>query len=173
MDQQQIEDIFNRTFAGLALFYRDCELSQDLLDKYHAGQILQERGFTDATYKGGGVSTNLRYLIASAHAKDISALVPQMEEYGLVMIQSGAYFKVVDIQKTAGKTQILLLEIPEDTVDFFKANSSNIEEQIIAKAKENFNTNVHAEPIPCLLKQEWKDRTALPLGMSKSGEFFI
>lgn len=173
MDQQQIEDIFNRTFAGLSLFYRDCELSQNLIDKYQVGQIIQERGFTDATYKGGGLATNLRYLIASAHAKDVAALVPQMEEYGLVMLSSQSFFKVLDILKVENKTQILLLEIPEDTVEFFENNSSNIEEQIIEKAKENFNAKVNSEPIPCLLNQEWKDRTALPLGMSDSGEFFI
>lgn len=173
MDQHQIEDIFNRTFAGLSLFYRDCELSQDLIDKYEVGQVIQERGFTDATYKGGGLTANLRYLIASAHAKDISALVPQMEEYGLVMLSSQSFFKVLDISTIEYKTQIFLLEIPKDTVEFFQNNSSNIEEQIIKKAKENFIDKVNVTPIACLLNQEWKDRTSSPLGMSESGELFL
>ncbi|APA91059.1 MULTISPECIES: hypothetical protein [Myroides] len=173
MDKQQIEEIFNMTFAGLALFYRDCELSQELIDKYHIGQIIQERGFTDATYKGGGLTTNLRYLIASAHAKDVAALVPQMEEYGLVMIQSGAYFKVLDIHTIDNKTQIVLLHIAEETKEFFATNSSNIEEQIVQKAREGFELKLHTQPTPCLQTEEWIDRTALPMGMSDTGEFFI
>ncbi|MGL4582129.1 MAG: hypothetical protein ACRCVU_04000, partial [Flavobacterium sp.] len=169
----QIEEIFNMTFAGLALFYRDCELSQDLISNYHIGQIIQERGFTDATYKGGGLTTNLRYLIASAHAKDVAALVPQMEEYGLVMIQSAAYFKILDIHTIDNKTQIVLLHIAEETKEFFAANSSNIEDQIVQKAREGFTAKVHTAPIPSLQAQEWIDRTALPIGMSDTGEFFM
>ena len=173
MDKQQIEEIFNMTFAGLALFYRDCELSQNLINKYQIGQIIQERGFTDATYRGGGLATNLRYLIASAHAKDVAALVPQMEEYGLVMIQSGAYYKVLDTYQVGDQTQVTLLHIAEETVDFFKENSSNIEEQIVQKAREGFEAKRNTQPIPCLQNPEWIDRTALPMGMSDTGELFI
>lgn len=173
MDKHQIEEIFNQTFAGLSLFYRDCELSQDLINKYQIGQIIQERTFADASYKGGGLATNLRYLIASAHVKDISALVPQMEEYGHVMLQSGAYFKVIDIYEVDNKTQITLLHIAEETIEFFTANSSNIEEQIVSKAREGFAAKVHTAPIPSLQAQEWIGRTALPIGMSDTGEFFM
>lgn len=170
MDKQQIEEIFNMTFAGLSLFYRDCELSQNLINKYQIGQIIQERGFTDATYKGGGLATNMRYLIASAHAKDVAALVPQMEEYGLVMIQSGAYYKVLDTYQVGGQTQVTLLHIAEETVDFFKENSSNIEDQIASKAREVFLTKLKMDVISCLQNPEWIERTAAPLGMSDSGE---
>ncbi|MTG97002.1 MULTISPECIES: hypothetical protein [Myroides] len=170
MDKQQIEEIFNMTFAGLSLFYRDCELSQNLINKYQIGQIIQERGFTDATYKGGGLATNMRYLIASAHAKDVAALVPQMEEYGLVMIQSGAYYKVLDTYQVGGQTQVTLLHIAEETVDFFKENSSNIEDQIASKAREGFLTKLKMDVISCLQNPEWIERTAAPLGMSDSGE---
>jgi hypothetical protein len=71
MDNKKVEEIYNQTFAGLTLFYRDTTLSETLISKYHVGQILTERGFTDMSYKGGGLATNFRYLIASAHAKDL------------------------------------------------------------------------------------------------------
>ncbi|WP_010254072.1 hypothetical protein [Myroides injenensis] len=173
MDKQQIEEIFNETFAGLALFYRDCHLDQEVISNYKIGQIIQEKGYTDASYLSGGPSENIRYVIASAHAKDISALVPQMEQYGYVMLKSNSYFKVLDIFKLENKTQILLLEIPEQTVDFFSNNSSNIEEQIIEKAREKFKSIITLEPHPALQTKEWIERTSAPLGMNENGEFTI
>lgn len=173
MDKQQIEEIFNETFAGLALFYRDCQLSEELISNYKIGQIIQEKGYTDASYLKGGLSDNLRYLIASSHAKDISSLVPQMEQYGYVMLKSNSYFKVLDIFKLENKTQILLLEIPEQTVDFFSNNSSNIEEQIIEKARESFKAISSLDPHVNLQTTEWKERTSTPIGMNDNGELFI
>src|SRR5689334_25221514 len=104
MDNKQIEEIYNQTFGGLTLFYRDTTLSEDLISKYRVGQILNERGFTDMSYKGGGLASNLRYLIASAHAKDISAISPDSAIFGHVVLRSNAWFKLLDIYKIGDKT---------------------------------------------------------------------
>ena len=61
MNNKQIEEIYNQTFGGRTLFYRDTTLPDHLISKYTVGQILTERGFTDMSYRGGGISTNLRY----------------------------------------------------------------------------------------------------------------
>lgn len=127
MDTKQIEKIYNQTFSGLTLFYRDTELPESLISKYEVGQILQERGFTDMSYKGGGLTSNFRYLIASAHARDVSAINPDSAEYGHVMLQDNSCFKVLDIYKIGDKTQVFLLEIPENTTEFFKTHSSSVE----------------------------------------------
>ena len=82
MNNTQIEGIYNQTFGGLALFYRDTTLSENLISKYQIGQILIERGFIDITAKGGGLATNLRYLIASANAKDVSLMMPETLDCG-------------------------------------------------------------------------------------------
>lgn len=76
MGNKEIEDIYNQTFGGLTLYYRDTTLSDILSSKYQVGQILTERGFTDISFKGGGLATNFRYLIASANGKDLSAFNP-------------------------------------------------------------------------------------------------
>ena len=71
----QIEKILNDTFPGLTLFYRDTNLSNDLILKYKPGQIIQEKAFVDISYRGGGLTTNFRYLIASSNAKNIEEQV--------------------------------------------------------------------------------------------------
>lgn len=172
MDNKQIEEIYNQTFGGLTLFYRDTTLSENLISKYSVGQILTERGFTDMSYKGGGLTTNFRYLIASANAKDLSAFNPDSAKFGHVLLSSNAFFKVLDIYKIGDKTQVFLLEIPETAVAFFASATSNIEEDITKKARESFDTKINAEPIIELQTKEWKDRTEFPIGMNDKGEFF-
>ncbi|MBZ0244226.1 MAG: hypothetical protein K8F24_13485, partial [Bacteroidales bacterium] len=126
MDNEQIEEIYNQTFPGLRFFYRDTNLSENLISKYAVGQILTERGFTDMSFKCGGTATNCRYLIASANAKDVSAINPDAAKFGHVLLSANAFFKVLDIYKIGNKTQIFILEIPETAVDFFESTDSNI-----------------------------------------------
>lgn len=172
MDKIQLDEIYNQTFSGLALFYRDTNLPEELISKYTVGQILQERGFTDMTFKVGGLTTNLRYLIASAQATDLSAFNPVSANFGLCLLPAGAFFKVLDIYRIGDKTQIFMLDIPAAAVGFFTVGSTNIEDGIIKKARENFETNFNAPPVPELQADEWKQRTEFPVGMSDKGEFF-
>lgn len=172
MDNKQIEEIYNQTFGGLTLFYRDTTLSENLVSKYFVGQILTERGFTDMSYKGGGLTTNFRYLIASANAKDLSAFNPDSAKFGHVLLPSNAFFKVLDIYKIDNKTQIFLLEIPATAVDFFASATSNIEEDITKKARESFENKVNSNAIAELQTQEWKEKTEFPIGMDDKGNFF-
>lgn len=172
MDNNQIEEIYNNTFAGLTLFYRDATLSESLISKYKVGQILNERGFTDMSYKGGGLTTNFRYLIASSKAKNMGAINIESAKSGHVLLSSNAFFKVLDIYKIGDKTQVFLLEIPANAIDFFAGVTSNIEEDITAKARESFEVKINSEPIPELQTIEWKERTEFPIGMTDKGEFF-
>ncbi len=172
MDNKQIEEIFNQTFPGLALLYRDVELSIDLVSKYKVGQIVHERGFTDTSKFGGGPTTNLRYLIASAYGRDLSMFDPKAAKFGLILISSGAYFKVLDVYEKNGKTQILLLNIPETGIELFSSTTTNVEHQVIEKARQNFDEKISAEPITALSTDEWKERTQFPIGMDDKGQFF-
>ena len=172
MDNKQIEEIYNATFAGLTLFYRDTTLAEDLISLYKVGQILMERGFTDISYKGGGLAANLRYLIASAHAKDISAVSPDSARFGHVVLRSDSWFKVLDIYRIGDKTQIFLLEIPGTAVEFFSNTNSNIEEDFIKKARAGFKAKANLPPVPELQSLDWRERTEFPIGMNNKGEFF-
>jgi len=172
MSNEQIKEIFKQTFAGLTLFYRDTTLADDLVSKYKVGQILNERGFTDMSFKGGGLATNVRYLIASANGKDLSMFNPDSAQFGHILLQSNAFFKVLDIYVIGDKTQLFLLEIPSTAINFFESSTSNIEDDIVKKARESFDTKMKLEPIPELQTEAWRTRTEPPIGMSDKGEFF-
>lgn len=172
MTNEEIQAIMNSTFAGLAFFCRDLELDEDLISKYKPNQIIMERGLTDLSHKIGGISKNCRYLVASSSGKDLSMFSPTPEN-GHIVIQSGAFYKVLDIQNENGKTQILLLNIPEEGVPIFESSKINIEEQVIEKGIEVFKRIIESEPLSELQTKDWVDRTSFPIGMNEEGVFFL
>ena len=173
MKKERLRTIYNETFSGLKLFYRDTNLPENLILKYKVGQIIQEKGFTDMSSIGGGLSGNLRYLIASAHPKDLSKFNADSGKIGHFLLDSIAYFKVLDIQIIGDKKQVFLLNIPDNSISLFKNSTSNLEEEIIEKAKKRFREKIDADLIPELQTENWKERTKSPLGISESGELFF
>ena len=171
MNTNKVEEVYNKTFPGLTLFYRDTEFNFNLQNPYKVGQIIMEKGFTDMTYKAGGVISNLRYLIASSFGKDLSAI--SVGNFGLTVLLPGSYFKVLDIYVIDDKTQIFLLNIPSDGIEIFKTSTSNIEEDLVIKARGSFDKYYGADPIPELQSKEWLDRISFPLGMTNDGELFL
>jgi hypothetical protein len=173
MKNARLKAMYNETFSDLKLFYRDTNLSDELISKYKIGQIIQERGFTDMSSIGGGVYGNVRYLIASADAKDISRFNPDSAKNGHFLLGSIAYFKVLDIQKIENKTQVFLLNIPDNSISLFKNSSSNLEEEIIENARKKFSKKIDLPLIPELQTEDWKLRTKAPIGMDEDGELFF
>src|SRR5687768_13807069 len=111
IDLETMEMVYNKTFGGLAFFYRDAELDVRLQELYQPGQILVHPAFTDMTAKPGGMITSFRYLIASSMVKDLSALTATTEKSGMQLLPSNSWFKVLDKYSRNGKTQVLLLHI--------------------------------------------------------------
>lgn len=173
MKNARLKAIYNETFSGLRLYYRDTNLSENLILNYKVGQIIQEKGFTDMTSMGGGLSGNLRYLIASAHPKDLSKFNPDSAKTGHFLLDTIAYFKVLDIQKIGGKTQVFLLNIPDNSISLFKNSSSNLEEEIIEKARKKFSDKINSSLIPELQTEGWKERTKSPIGMNENGVMYF
>ena len=173
MKNKRIKDILDETFSDLKLFYRDTTLSDDLISKYKVGQIIKEKGFTDISYIGGGLSQNCRYLIASSDARDLSKFNPASVKNGHALLDDNSFFKVLDIQKVNNKTQIFLLNIPGNSLTLFKNSTSNLEEEITEKARQKFISKIDSALIPELQTEDWKERTKSPIGMSDNGEFFF
>lgn len=173
MKNSRLKTMYHETFSGLKLYYRDTNLSDDLILKYKIGQIIQEKGFTDMSSIGGGISGNLRYLIASAHPKDLSKFNPDSAKIGHFLLDSITYFKVLDIQKIEDKTQIFLLNIPDISISLFKNSTSNLEEEIIENARKKFAKKIHLPLAPELQTESWKERTKSPIGMNENGELFF
>jgi hypothetical protein len=173
MKNARLKAIYNETFSDLKLFYRDTTLPENLISNYRIGQIIQEKGFTDMTSIGGGLSGNFRYLIASANAKDLSKFNPDSAKIGHFLLDSIAYFKVLDIQKIDNQTQVFLLNIPDNSLSLFKNSSSNLEEEITEKARKKFKDKRNSALIPELQTENWKERTKPPIGMNDNGELFF
>ena len=173
MKNARLKAIYNETFSNLKLFYRDTNLPESLISNYKIGQIIQEKGFTDMTSIGGGLSGNCRYLIASANAKDISRFNPDSAKSGHFLLDTIAYFKVLDIQKIGDKTQVFLLNIPDNSLSLFKNSTSNLEEEITENARKKFIDKVNFALVLELQTQDWKERTKSPIGMNDLGELFF
>lgn len=173
MENTRIKDILSETFSELELYYRDTNLSDDLISNYKIGQIIKERGFTDMTYISGGLSGNLRYLIASSDARDLSKFNPDSAKNGHALLDDNSFFKVLDIQRVKNKTQVFLLNIPGNSLPLFKNSTSNLEEEITEKARRKFIDKIDSALIPELQTEDWKERTKLPLGMDERGEMFF
>ena len=71
MTNEELESIMKTTFSGLAIFWRDLELDENLISKYKENKIIMERGFTDVSHRISGMAKNCRYLIASSNVKDL------------------------------------------------------------------------------------------------------
>jgi hypothetical protein len=173
MTQEELQALMNATFSGLALFCRDADLDDKLIDRYRPGQILMERGLTDMSYKIGGLRKNCRFLIASARGKDLSMFSPEATQNGHILLPSKSFFKVLDVHRSQGKTQILLLNVPEEGAGFFAKAKINLEEQIVERGRESFTENLSAAPVAALQNEEWINRTSFPVGMSDDGAFFM
>ena len=173
MKNKRIKETLDETFSDLKLFYRDTDLTDNLIEKYKVGQIIKEKGFTDMTSIGGGLSRNFRYLIASANAKDLSKFNSGSSKTGHFLLDEISFFKVLDIQKINNKTQVFLLHIPDNSLLLFKNSTSNIEEEITEKARQKFSSKINAPLIPELQTVDWWERTKSPIGMNDQGELFF
>ena len=173
-ESSQIEALLERAFSNLSFFYRDANLSVEILDKYYTGLIIQERAFVDASYRAGGLVAKHRYLIVTPNARDLSMVPPANPEQGLVVIMRDSFFKVLDVYESRRHTQITLLDIPEALVDVLDrgAELSDMEKEIAEAARADFDKHLAMKPVSALTDSEWLERVSFPLGMNDDGEFF-
>jgi hypothetical protein len=173
MTNEEVEKIINEVFPGLTLYYRDADLSKEVISNYQSRQILMEPAFVDCSYMGGFPTGNTRYLIASNKAADLGRVQPEVAKYGMMVLNAGSFFKVLDIYEIDGYTQVLLLHIPSQAVDFFKITNSNLEQTVIDKCRALFEKRMTDAIIPELNEEEWKQRIDFPVGMSKEGKLYF
>lgn len=89
-------------YPGITLFARDVNLQPGLAEKYKAGMIIREKGFTDATIRFGGMATSHRYVILSNHMASFAAL-EEGTDWGLHVANKDAHFKVLGKAEYKGK----------------------------------------------------------------------
>lgn len=166
------EKIFNWTYPGATLYYKDCELDAALVEQFTKGKILRNGYFLDVSCKGAGIKFNTRFLIASSKAAPLYVINPDNEKYGHCCINANSYFKILDVYKLKGKTQIFLLHIPAQGISYFKKANSNMDDFFIQHARFSFDEKCEMEPLPELLEPGWIKRTNFPVGMDVQNEFY-
>lgn len=165
------ENLINEVYPGLTMFVRDVNLAPQLIKKYKINKIIREKTFCDTSHRVGGMVTNLRYAILSNHMTNIEQF-EHGTNWGLCIAQRDSHFKVLDICSSQGKTQILLLHLPDDERwELFKDAKLNLDSQVIKEANTCFLNKYNDKPFPELTTKEWLARCAWPLGMSEEGKF--
>lgn len=159
-------------YPGITLFARDVNLQPGLAEKYKAGMIIREKGFTDATIRFGGMATSHRYVILSNHMASFAAL-EEGTDWGLHVANKDAHFKVLGKVEYKGKTGIFLLHLPDDerwkaylTMEF------SVDKILYEKAVLRFQAKALDAPIPALTTREWLERCRFPVGMRDDGQFW-
>ncbi|RZJ70026.1 hypothetical protein [Flavobacterium sp.] len=166
------EALVNWTYPGATLYYKDCDLSDEVRNRFTVGKILRNGYMLDVSSRGGGMKYNTRFLIASSKAAKLYEVNPDNTKYGHCCLNIDSYLKVLDVYELNGKTQIFLLHIPSKGVDFFRQTTTNLDTEIIAKAREGFENKIKLEPIPELLEKFWVERTNFPVGMDGYDKFY-
>lgn len=166
------EKLANDVFPGLTMYVRDVNLSPACFSKYEKGMIILERSFTDASKRVMGMVTTHRYAILSNHMADFSLFVPDNRQ-GLCVAKNDSHFQVLDVYSYQGKTQILLLHLPDDERwELFENVHFSIIDQLIETSRQRFQIKAFSEPIPELCEPEWIERCSAPLGMDEAGNLF-
>lgn len=166
------EEIFNWTYPGAILYYKDCALKESIVAKFTKDKIIRNGYFLDVSARGGGMHFNTRFLIASSKAAKLYEINPDNEPYGHCCINTNSYFKILDVYSIGNKTQIFLLHIPAKGLGFFDRTHSNTDDTFIRKARESFEHKVDTEPIKELLEPFWLKRTNFPVGMDAYYNFY-
>lgn len=169
---QDLQQIANQTYPGIAIYVRDANLPKALSDKYTPGRIILERAFTDASNRVMGMVTTHRYMILSNHMKNFSSF-EQGTNWGLHVAQNNSRFKVLGQHSYNGKTAIVLLHLPNnDTWKVFKNCNFSLDEQLYQMSIQRFEAKCEQPPIPELATPQWLNRCAFPVGMDDKGNFW-
>jgi len=171
-DKELLEKIFNWTFPGLTMYYRDTNLSVHQQSRYQIGMLLRNGFFIDVANTAGKPTQNTRFVIASSKAAPVHLINPETTKWGMHVINTNSYFKVLDIYEVENYHQIFLLHIPAKGLDFFGNANSNLEEQIISKARESFNSKFNSSIMPVFQEAEWIEKTSFAIGIDEKDNYF-
>lgn len=166
------EQTINEILPGLTMYVRDVNLPDRLSGRYIPGTLILERGFTDASSRVMGMKTTHRFAILSNHMRDLSAY-EHGTNWGLFVAASSSHFLILDKYEYHGKTQIILLHLPNDKRwKLFQNVKINVLDDVVKDTRKRFENKCEQEVVPELATNEWIDRCSAPLGMDDDGNLF-
>lgn len=121
--KEYIEQVINWILPGLTLYYRDTDAPADVDALYPVGSIRRAGFFIDCSPRAQRPALPLRFLIASAHAAWLCKIPgfadENTEKWQWCTLHYNSYFKVMDVYRKEGFTQVFLLHIPVRGVALF------------------------------------------------------
>lgn len=174
------EKAANWILPGLQFFYRDTCFPLDVDMVYHVGDVIRAGFYIDATTKLLKPAAQIRYIIASAHAAmmfeidDLCAQNPNVKKWNLVTMHKNSYFKVMDIYKRDGVTQIFLLHIPESVARYLGDNvtmfnfidgASGQSTSLVDMARKSLDEKLLDDVHQRSVDEDFKDRMYWPVGL--------
>ena len=162
--------VYQVTYVDCDLYVRDINLSEELEEKYHIGDLIQERAFVDMTDKIGQMTTSHRYAILSNHVSNLSEF-EDGTNWGLHAASRNSIFKILDIYKFKGKTQILLLHLINGFEELFIDNDT-IDDIEVEMAREIFEESFEEDIIEEVNTSNWLNRCNFPLGLDTEGNLW-
>jgi len=168
----QLHERIYAVYERCAPLFRDTELPPGVLEKYKVGLFLREPTFCDTTYNLSGFIAPHRFLFISSSARCLDG-IGEDRGWGLCVFQRGRIFKVIDRIGDGLRTQITLLEIPPDLLEFFSALELNdLEKSFVEQSRETFRQALEMKPLPELDNERWKQRLVFPVGVDDGGRYF-
>lgn len=177
------EELVNWTLPGLQFFYRDTDALADPSEVYHIGDTVRAGVFVDATTKLLRPIHKTRYIIASAHAamlceiEDMVQNNPHIQKWGLCTFHFNSYFKVLDIYKQRGVTQVLLFHIPEAAARYMGhsqllinfAETATKGMNLVDMARESLDSKLEMDIHPRSYDEDFCHRMHWPIGLDQHG----
>lgn len=182
------EKVANWVLPGLQFFYRDTNAPIIAEDVYHVNAIIRAGFFIDTTTKLLKPIHRTRFLIASAHTarlfeiEDLVMQNPNVGLWNLSVLHFNSYFKVMDVYKVDGVTQVFLLHIPETAArllgdnemafNFFNHVAGQEGSTLIEIARNSLEEKMRQEVHSRSLNKEWEKRTFHPIGLDNNYQLF-
>lgn len=177
LNKKRLQAIVNWTLPGLSMYYRDTNLDQSIIDQYKIGMIFRSQTFVDVSNFAGRPTTNCRFIFASSKAAAVYKVNPATKRWGFHSINCNSYFKVLDIYKKEQTTQIFLIHIPYQGINFFsttklRLGDQDFEQQIIDKSRASLDKKLLSKIPAALNEKSWTDRTNFPIGLDSQNNFY-
>ncbi len=167
-----LEEIIKRNYQDLEMFVRDLKLNNSIVKKYTNNLILKESSFVEMTYMLGGIKEtfNTRFIILSNKANNMEELEVDTN-WGLYVISTNSYFRVLDNFKIGKINIIILLHISNSDIDFFKDNKVSIDENLVNNVKCKLKDELKKSVIRSLDDGYFYRHTNFPIGIDEKGNF--
>ena len=189
--------VFNRTkfenaigkytgcgFTPLQFYYRDTDAMFDVKSLYKRGMVLRAGSFLEATQKLQRPMHRVRFIIAALRLFSVETYMRECHisknplPFKENIIHRNSYFVVVDVYEYAGKTQILLVNIPHGAWILGKANGyrfRNIQADspvyglsLKDYARNDFREKMSAPVHGHSLDEEWNTSMHQPVGLDSN-----